>query len=658
MSATISTIPAGFFVGVVPGVISAGQPGITLTDLMLTTNLRVPVGTVLSFPNLAAVQAYFGATSLEATEAGVYFKGYNGCTQLPSTVMFAQYPTGNVGAYLRGGSVAALTLTQLQAIAGVLTITIDGTPHTSSSINLSAATSFSNAAQLITDGLGLTGPTQATVTGSLGATFTGNASGANLTTTSVVGAIHIGDTITGTGISGTVTILSQTSGTVGGAGVYVTSASTTASAASIVATSTTLDVTVVASGALAIGQEVTGSGITAGTFITALGTGTGGVGTYIVTVAQEVASEALTMVQPVVTWDSLSGAFTVISSTAGASSTIGFGSGTIATPLALTQATGAVTSQGAIASVPSSFMSAIVAQTTDFATFQTIFDPDAGSGNAQKQLFAAWANSMNNAYGYLATDTDITPTESTNATTSLGNILNASGSSGTACIYQPVGGANHLASFMGGFAASVNFNATNGRATAAYKSQSGIIPAVTSSTVMQNLIANGYMSYASVATAGASWQFMFPGQISGQFAWFDSFINQIWLTNQITIALMTLLTSVGRIPYNPPGYNMIRQTLTGGAAGTILLPPASPVAAALNNGVITQNVPLSAEEIIAVNTTAGFPIDQVLSTQGYYLVIQPATAATRAARNSPTIILFYMDGGAVQKINVSSLLVQ
>ena len=43
----------------------------------------------------------------------------------------------------------------------------------------------------------------------------------------------------------------------------------------------TLTVTAVASGMLTVGQVVTGSGIAAGTFISALGTGTGGTGTYI-----------------------------------------------------------------------------------------------------------------------------------------------------------------------------------------------------------------------------------------------------------------------------------------------------------------------------------------------------------------------------------------
>lgn len=49
-------------------------------------------------------------------------------------------------------------------------------------------------------------------------------------------------------------------------------------------------------GTLAVGQKVSGSGVAAGTYITALGSGTGGAGTYTVGVSQSVGSEAMTSV--------------------------------------------------------------------------------------------------------------------------------------------------------------------------------------------------------------------------------------------------------------------------------------------------------------------------------------------------------------------------
>jgi len=57
---------------------------------------------------------------------------------------------------------------------------------------------------------------------------------------------------------------------------------------------TVLNVTAT-SGNVSVGSAVTGSGVTAGTYITAVGTGTGGIGTYTVNTSQLVASESMTL---------------------------------------------------------------------------------------------------------------------------------------------------------------------------------------------------------------------------------------------------------------------------------------------------------------------------------------------------------------------------
>jgi hypothetical protein len=60
---------------------------------------------------------------------------------------------------------------------------------------------------------------------------------------------------------------------------------------------TTMTVTAApTAGTIAIGQVISGTGVTAGTTITALGTGTGGVGTYTVSASQTVASTAISTV--------------------------------------------------------------------------------------------------------------------------------------------------------------------------------------------------------------------------------------------------------------------------------------------------------------------------------------------------------------------------
>lgn len=501
-----NTIPASQIVSVVPSVVSGGGTALDLIELMLTTNVRPPIGQVLSFPTLASVQSYFGPASNEAASAAVYFAGYSGCTKLPGALLFAQYPLASVGAYLRGGNVSGLTLAQLQALSGSLTVVIDGSTHTAASVSLSAATSFSNAASIIQTALSLSG--------------------------------------------------SQ------------------------------------------------------------------------------------------VTWDSVSGAFIVASATTGASSTLAYATGTLAAGLALTAATGAVLSQGAVATTPAAFMASVAAITTNWASFQTLFDPDAGSGNTQKQAFAAWVNSTGNRYVYLAWDNDVTPTQSATATNSLGYILDQSGSSGTFPIYEPTGANLHVAAFVGGYIASLNFSATNGRGTAAFRNQPGLVPSVTNASAAADLMANSYNYYGAYATAAQAFDFLYPGQVTGPYSWLDSYVNQIWLNNACQLALMTMLTSYGSIPYNPTGYGYIRAAM------------ADPINAAVNFGAIRPNVPLSAAQASEVNALAGQKIDGVLSTRGWYLVIQPATAQVRAARQSPTIILVYMDGESVQQINLSSVLVQ
>lgn len=76
--------------------------------------------------------------------------------------------------------------------------------------------------------------------------------------------------------------------TVKGAGAVVTGA----------IAGTTMTVSAVVSGTLAVGQVIAGSGVTAATTITALGTGTGGTGTYTVSTTQTVASTSITATGP------------------------------------------------------------------------------------------------------------------------------------------------------------------------------------------------------------------------------------------------------------------------------------------------------------------------------------------------------------------------
>ena len=344
-----------------------------------------------------------------------------------------------------------------------------------------------------------------------------------------------------------------------------------------------------------------------------------------------------------VTYDSVSGAFVFTNSTTGASSTLTYCTGTLSTALKLTLATGAVLSQGAVAADPATFMNALIGRTQNWASFTTSFDPDAGAGTTVRLQFANWNSSKNNRYLYVPWDTDASPTTSGAATSSLGYLLRQSGIAGCMPYWAPNA---TKAVFVMGAVASLDFTKTEGRATQAFRRQAGLTADVTDATVAANLIANGYNFYGAYATANDEFLFTYPGSVTGDFLWVDSYVNQIWLNNALQLALMVLLTQSGTIPYNQAGYGKIEASC------------ADPIQAALNFGAIRAGVPLSNAQISAVNTLAGKTVDIVLSTRGYYLQIQPASAIVRAARASPPMILFYMDGQSVQKISLNSIAVQ
>ena len=132
------------------------------------------------------------------------------------------------------------------------------------------------------------------------AVFYGSISGTTLTVTGISsGVITAGQSLFGIDVLAQTVITALGTGT-GGVGTYTINRSQTiaarslnsaAVAAVVTATiaGTVMTVSAVASGVLYVGQTISGAGVTLGTIITALGTGSGGVGTYTISAASTVA---------------------------------------------------------------------------------------------------------------------------------------------------------------------------------------------------------------------------------------------------------------------------------------------------------------------------------------------------------------------------------
>lgn len=513
------SIPASTVVSVIPGVLSPGGAALVMNGLVLTQNTYMPTGSVLSFASAQAVSDFFGPSSTEYAYAQIYFAGYVNGTQLPGTIMFAPYNAAARSGWLTSGSLANVTLAQLQAITpGTLTITFAGVGLTSSSINLSAATSFTDAATII--------------------------------------------------------------------------------------------------------------------------------------------QAAFTTPPFAVTWDAVRSMFVFTSTATGATETIVYPTDTIATALYLTAATGATLSQGAAADTPSSAMNNVVAVTRNWATMSYITEP----ALANKEAFAVWFSGENEQYMMVAWDSDsqasvqgatepfgvVAKTNKYNGVMCIGGDP-AAGTLGTICMY--------VGAFVQGMIASINFSQAQGKITLAGKSanSAAVVPTCANLTTYANLIANGYSCYGSFASRNQGFVFFSDGNLPGSFPWADQLIDQIWLSAQLQLALLTLYTTVNSIPYDPTGYGMIRAALVG-QKNTGSATDNGPINNALNNGVIEAGVTLSSSQATAINTAAGVSnAASAVQNNGYFLQILDPGATARAARQTPIINLWYTDGGSVQSFTLDSI---
>lgn len=489
------TIPASEIVLVNPGVIGAGGSPLALNGVIMSKSTLLPTGSVRSFTDSDAVSAFFGPSSAEYAVAPNYFAGYDNSTAKPGVLYFAPYVNADRAAWLQTGSLADMSLAQLNALsAGTLIVTVDGTVKTSASIDLSGAASFTAAAILIAAG------------------FTGGSA-------------------------------------------------------------------------------------------------------------------------PTCAWNAVNSTFTLSSPTTGASSTIGYATGTLSAGLKFTAATGAIPSQGDVADTPTTAMNNVKAVTQNWATFTTMWEPVL----AAKELFADWVQANNQRYAYVAWDTDAQAIVQ-NSTTNFGAVAKALEYNGVVVVYNTIA----LAVAELGFIASIDYAAVNGRVTMAFRSQSGLAVTVTDTQIASTLIANGYSYYGQYSTANDSFNILYDGQMAGDWLWTDSYVNQIQMNSQFQLALMSLLTGVPSIPYNEAGYSLIRAAM------------ADPIASAISFGTIRVGVTLTASQKAQVNQAAGLDISKTLEQSGYYLQVLDPGATIKAARGTPVINFWYTDGGAVQKLTVAS----
>lgn len=151
----MSTIPLSLDFSITPNVVSPAGSAVDANGLMLTDNELIPAGAVQSYYSSSDVSALMGSDSKEFLAAQQYFNGYDNSSVIPGELLMYRLVTADAAGYLLSGNMKGVTLATLKATpAGTIKLVVDGTVVTSTSIDLSAATSFTDIADKVETGIG------------------------------------------------------------------------------------------------------------------------------------------------------------------------------------------------------------------------------------------------------------------------------------------------------------------------------------------------------------------------------------------------------------------------------------------------------------------------------------------------------------------------
>lgn len=331
-------------------------------------------------------------------------------------------------------------------------------------------------------------------------------------------------------------------------------------------------------------------------------------------------------------------AFTISSKTRGKVSSISFASGELADLLKLTEATGAQVDNATIADSIDSALERVTSYTLNFAVITHL---GVAFTTALCQSIALWISKQDNRFWYVYYAQEPTALLANN-NNCFGQFLKDNNVSGVTPIY----GTLQHAAVACGYAASLNFDETNGRATLNFKNQAGVKASVTSTADANALETNGYAYYAAVATAQTRFIFFLNTVVSGSFKFVDSYLNQIYLNAQLQLAFISMLKNYKAIPYNAEGKAIHRATAQ------------DPINQLVNFGGIQAGVELSNQQKLLINRDAGFDAASQIATTGYCFSVGDVTPEIRAVRSSLPLKFWYADGGSVHSINLASINVQ
>lgn len=339
-----------------------------------------------------------------------------------------------------------------------------------------------------------------------------------------------------------------------------------------------------------------------------------------------------------VSYNSQTGGFIIESSSQGAASSVTAADGTAADALGLSESAGAVVSKGSGGIDPASLMSSITAQTSNWATFTTLYKPE----ESEVLGYCEWANAQDVDYLYVVWTTDAADKVTTN-TTNLPNQIKSIDPEGVAMVFGDV----NYAAFVMGIAGSIDWNRNNGLVTFKFRTQDGLAATVTDEADADALTEMNVNYYGRYATRADDFTILAEGtMMGGDYGFIDAYIGMVWLKNNIQLACMNGFVGVGRVPYNEAGYTIIRAWCS------------DTIQSAKLNGVIQAGVTLSESQKAQLFAEIGEDVSNQMFTDGYYLQVSDPGASARQNRESPTIGLWFTYGGAVHRLEIPVTLIK
>ena len=317
----------------------------------------------------------------------------------------------------------------------------------------------------------------------------------------------------------------------------------------------------------------------------------------------------------------------------GESATISYGSGSLATLLALTEDAGAVLSQGVDAMSVAANLDAICEVTRNWSQFTTLTEQ---TDEDRVRAFAAWAD-LDDDYAFIFWTAD----ERTNDALTVANTLAYKIKDDFSVVLPVFARQISTVAAVLSYPASIAWNQPQGMKVLFAKNASNVPADVTSQAVASVLDANRISYMGEFATRNATFRFFNRGALTGdQYGFIDTLIGIIWFRAKIQRLCMDGFAQANRVPYTQKGYALIQSWI------------ADAIRAAKLVGVMDEGVRMSESQRAQAIQTYGRDISDELYAKGWYLLIADPEAAVRTQRGTPVMSLLYTYGGSVQKIEM------